>query len=331
MSQDLKNKLHPESNMIGRIMDKEVVGLWELSQRQGGHSCAELAVEANFGAHDLLRSPSPSIRAVPAAAGSFGHLERLSLRRRFQQDMLKHLFKMYLGIDDVMHDLWVKCFVPECASSIKADNQWPDGDASEDAHHGWTFSARALPVMLDKFEAWGQGKRVAGQIHARQALHTVRFFAEVEPMKEVIINGVSYKQGSWLCARPNELDDVTELHHVRAGLPRYGGPRQMWFGKVRSAFLHRRAVGAKEVFEVEWHATVPLHQGGPYDVQLQCPIVRKPVADLDDPFFAASSVLPVPFTMTPTDIGAHFAMVSPSWHSLAAAMLPVPWPALIKY
>mgnify|MGYP006299517869 FL=1 len=98
MACDLKNKRRPESNMIGRIMDKEVVGLWELSQHQGRHSRAELVVKAEWGAHDLLRSSSPSIKAVPAAMGALSHLERLSLRRRYQQEMLKHLFKMYWAL-----------------------------------------------------------------------------------------------------------------------------------------------------------------------------------------------------------------------------------------
>ena len=98
---------------------------------------------------------------------------------------------------------------------------------------------------------------------AQQYRCTVRFWPEVKPLKQVRINGVKYAKGSWLCTRSKDVDNLEPIRGVRAGLPHYAPPRQMWFGRVRHMFLHRRAIGDCEALVVDWHQSVPLPKPAP--------------------------------------------------------------------
>ena len=136
---------------------------------------------------------------------------------------------------------------------------------------------------------------------------------------------------------PNDEDDLEPIPGVRAGLPAYAPPKQMWFGRVKYMFVHRRAVGDCEVpktlvFYVDWHKFVPPPLG-PFDVELQCPIAQRCVAsELDNPYFPACTVLPIEIVgLKHPSNSQQLAMVSRTWQPLSAINMPVPWPNLVMY
>jgi len=199
----------------------------------------------------------------------------------------------------------------------------------------YSFSIKALSVMHHRFAAWGA--LPASDLTPADRACTVPLPLNVDVMKAVVVQGVHFAVGDWVLARPNaangDLSDVldgdAELH-----LPRHGVPKILWFGKIRSLFVHRFPAGqGHDIADVEWHKSLDVGAGGPYDVDLQSPIVYRRAAYAvteEQAYMECSAIVPLKMAVM-----AHpsrpdcFAMIRRTWHPLAVLDLPVPWPALM--
>jgi len=334
---DLQNTRHPEANMLGRAADKELMGLHVLFHESKGESKAMKARSEVYGQHELLRCAAVGIEGEPLRASmsvSNGAGEMRAGDKGFE-----HLHKMYIGLDREFSTLWQE-FVEEKAAELKARHRWSDAQASRSgAEGGWEFAREQLPTMHAEFAIWGSREDAT---ESERALSRI-WPRDLQPLRIIRIQGEPFKVGDWVCARPNE-DDVFEVPDAdqpeKAGLPKKGVPVQMWFGEVKKMWRHSRSFGLQDVdfFEVQWHRTVSRGEGGPYDVQLQSPIVykRPDPESLNEPFCAAKSVLPIKSMAcdhpAPSVAGQRWlVLIRETWQPMAAAGLPVPYPPLVKY
>lgn len=313
MVRGLHNMLHVEANILLRLLDKEIAGLYGKIERE--------VVEA-WGAHEVL--PSSWRRIAP----HFSHNRHGSLQytRFLSAQEHVHLHNLYMGIDSVYSELWMR-FVRERAAELVREKGFRVSDASFHAEGGWKFSAHALQVLSYDFQEWG----ISSGLTSSQQLKTVRLVTEASSLSSICINDVPFKVGDWVLARPND-EDLNPIVGSQAGMPQFGVPERMWFGKVKRMFEHQRYKQRKvRVFDVEWHESVP-GPNGPYDVRFMSPVIRRGVVLKENPLIDALSVLPLKMIDVKHPNSAQFrVMITKSWLPLSVVNMPVPFPPLKYY
>lgn len=321
MVRELKDKAHVAANMIGRLADKEVCGLfkWETNSSEDD--------EGTWGAHNLLRSGHLVVEGI------LGGTRRLSGYILLSVTEHSWLHKMYIGCDQSFAALWERFVTEEGANEVQRQ-RWGEADASRtsavvgNGEQGWEFSPMALQGLHSAFYTWGRTKE--GLSDADRA-RTVPLPIEAQSLKCIKlgtgIEAVSIKVGDWVLARPDD-DCLNPIPNAGEGLPKYGVPKCMWFGKVLGIFKHKRqGLPAIEVVKAEWHASV-----GPYDTDFMAPVVRKGVVHADDPYIPAQSLLPL--NMIALRHPRHsrlLVMLRKTWLPLSAVHMPLPWPPLAFY
>jgi len=335
LTRDENNARHPEANMLLRAIDKEVIGLHNLCDGKKGKEVVQNALKEGWGTYDAFLSGSVmvSYEEEPGVKQSAGMGSYCNNR------VLAFLHKLYQSNDPEFCEWW-QSFVSEEAARLVQTEGWTREMASHDRCTGWSFHYDVFPRLHEEFECWGRRKFAAREFSVDQLYQTMRFYPDVLLLKKITMDGVTFEKGSWLCSRPSD-DDVHELPNVREGLPRFGVPRQLWFGKVQGMFLHRRRraeggnheedVGqwAKEyIFHVQWYKSV---SPCPYDVGLQSPVIcNNERTDLDDPFVSTKTVLPLHMVARPYGRN-NTVLISRTWQPMGALNMPVPWPKLMQY
>ena len=107
--------------------------------------------------------------------------------------------------------------------------------------------------------------------------------------------------------------------------------KQLWFGQVQHILSVHRPGHEQPctLIMAAWHSTVPAQEEGPYDVELQCPLLGPRVNEFF--FDAAASVLPLSMAVVPhPSKEGRLVAVRRDWHVMAACHADVPCPAL-KY
>lgn len=328
LGRDLHNTRHTESNMLLRAMDKEMMHLHEEFALDSDGECVARAKRGAepYGEHNKLRSIDIETEYEFVTKAS-------EQRRRFNtREQHSYLHKFYIGGDERSTELW-DMFIQQRADKIVAEKGWPDGDASRNEMGGWEFSHKALFEVHEAFERWalaepglsGEDKRLARQL-------PLDYYA----LSSITVNKQKYKEGDWILVRPCEDEDLVKLPRAEgvdySGLPAYGVPRRMWFGQVKGLFHHTRYTTPELIMNVEWHESVASPHG-PFDVDLMSPVVNKIVTEKDNPFFAATSVLPWPkmIALKHPIKAQQLVLISKTWLPLAAANMPMSFPKLMRY
>jgi len=228
-----------------------------------------------------------------------------------------------------------QAFVRERLSLLSDDELAEHGMSvgmDEEGARSIQFSDASLMWVRPRWEEWARAKEgLEGESgHAEMWNPYVRSFCIVA------VGPIKLSKGDWFLARPNEEDVVLlrdgddEANAPAAGLllPKFGVPARLWFGKVKSIVQHIHLDGSRRGL------SIAEEEGGPFDVELQAPIVSsREFVNVDGlkevAFFPAASVLPLSMTALPHPTRAGcLVMLRPSWHCLVSIKCPVPWPEL---
>lgn len=192
---------------------------------------------------------------------------------------------------------------------------------------GWAFPPNAIAFLRGRWEEWGKRPENAGP--------TVFWGSGVSTFASLVVGPVKFVIGDWFLARPG-VDEVRAIVPTPpAGLPKYGVPNHLWFGKIISFVRHTRVDSdgsqlQEDFVETEWHVTVARNEehperGGPYSAELQSPIVNAGITS-EISFFPARSVVPLRMTAMPASRArpqgtpACWAMIRRDWHCCLGAL-----------
>ncbi len=103
----------------------------------------------------------------------------------------------------------------------------------------------------------------------------------VHVMKEIWVEKVKLRAGSWFLCRP----------------PEAGGRAKLWFGHVRRVVRHRGGDGEERALvEADWYTTPGRPRQGlqlPFDMQLLSPVITdQPVQHHDGPWYMPEAIVP---------------------------------------
>jgi hypothetical protein len=317
----LANARYPEANMVLTAADKEMV----IMNCVLGASSAEEEGNA-WGEHSSLKDPAVAVQLMPLAG------EEVVLKGSLFAAV--HLF--YLGEDPVYAEAWAE-YVRDVMPAFANERGWNRQQCERRHGHGseaWDFSPAALEIVHGYWHVWAERHRSGDRMQQAAAGKLLNRSMRVH--KYMMFNGMRFSKGDWIMARPNAANhDLGELREPAPGLPAYGVPRRMWFGKLTVFYSHMPDVrvegSVNQIVDVEWHPTVGIPHG-PYDVDLQAPVVYAAMDKDHPPLFSCLSILPLQMTALPhPNRHRQLVMLQSSWHALSAVDCPVPWPRLQRY
>lgn len=323
----LANPKCPEANMTLNAADKEMVRVYSVVHGGGAGTGADDDATGCWGVHNSLKYPymdgpwfEPKVgESVVMLGGLYANM---------------HLF--YLAEDEVYAEAWAE-YVKQVMPGYANQRGWGSRECvRRSGANAWDFSVGALEDLQGYWARWVEvncpGDAV--QFAACRKL----FNRQMWRHKSMVLNSLKFVEGGWIMARPNAANgDLGEIREPVAGLPQCGVPRRMWFGKIKGFYSHMPSELDPEVVskiaDVEWHPTVDVPHG-PYDVDVQAPVVYAGKDKNHPPLFSCLSILPLQMAALQhpnRSRAGQLIMMRPSWHALSAVNCPVPWPKLMLY
>jgi len=235
MGRSITNDAHPEANMLGAASDKEVVGLLEsFPPASEGLAAGPEPIGGLWGEHQLLRAANVSVVVQPmCGAGALRLLDNGQCQHPHPKDHAQ-LHKFYELGHGGFSALWAR-FVRDHAAQVGRELGWAASHMERGDDGSISFSIKSLSIMHHRFARWGALPE-SGLTPAEQKC-TVLLPLNVDVMKSVDVQGVSFSVGDWVLARPNAANgDLGVVLDVQGGgglrLPRHGVPNTLWFGKT---------------------------------------------------------------------------------------------------
>lgn len=319
----LANMRFLEANITLTAADHECVRQHAVL-RGGEASVAADDEEMAWGVHGNLRSRFLSVDLLPV---QWQGVDMLG-------DLFAAMHVYYLAEDEGYAEAWAE-YIRQVMPAFAYSREWGGRDVEQRrGSDAWDFSPDALQELHGAWRGW---------IEEHCPDDRAQFFAcrklfnrQMWRHRVMIIDGITFQENDWIMARPNPANgDLGEVREPAPGLPKYGVPCRMWFGGLKAFYSHRPneldPETVTKVAHVEWHPTLDVPDG-PYDQEIDAPVVYDRFDRSHPPLFSCSSILPLQMTALHRPFKPHvLVMLRSSWQPLAAVDCPVPWPRLQKY
>ena len=199
--------------MVLTAADKEMVQVHNVLCR-GGAGAPYDDDEANgWGVYNSLRSPYMDVLLELVHGQGVQMLGNLYAA--------VHLF--YVSEDDVYAEAWAE-YVGHVMPAYAVERGWTRLDAEQRPRcEAWDFSPGALEDLQGYWRTWVSQHR--HEDHAQLNASNRLFNRHMLQHQSMVLNGVQFKKGDWIMARPNAANgDLGVVKEPDAGLPTCGCP-----------------------------------------------------------------------------------------------------------